>query len=210
MLKPFVVAGIMPTTPDNPPQRISADPRSSDVTESGWAEAARTGDADAYGRLVMAYAVVARWVAYSFLRNWDEAEDVVQDASLSGWQAIERFDPARSFRPWFLRIVANAALDQLRRRRVRDAEPLHESLPSRGRLPDADAGRVVLREKIDAAMTGLPERQRVAVMMFDGEGYSHAEVASVLQVPEGTARSYVFHARRALRKALATLVEEPA
>ncbi len=193
-----------------PPQRIASDPRITEVNESGLAEAARKGDADAYGRLVVTYALIARRVAYSFLGNWDEAEDVVQDASLAGWQAIERFDPTRAFRPWFLRIVANAALDQLRRRRVRDAEPLHDSLPSRRVLPDAAADRVVLRERIEAAMNDLPERQRVAVMMFDGEGFSHAEVASVLQVPEGTVRSYVFHARRALRKSLAALVEEPA
>ena len=189
---------------------MSSHPRISDVNEPGLAAAARKGDADAYGCLVVSYALVARRVAYSFVGNWDEAEDVVQDASLAAWQAIERFDPARAFRPWFLRIVANAALDQLRRRRVRDAEPLHESLPSGGVLPDAATDRILMRERIDAAMAGLPERQRVAVMMFDGEGYSHAEVASVLQVPEGTVRSYVFHARRALRKALAALVEETA
>ena len=189
---------------------MSSSLRITPVNESGLAEAARKGDSDAYGCLVVSHAVVARRVAYSFLGNWDEAEDVVQDAALAAWQAIERFDPARSFRPWFFRIVANAALDQLRRRRVRAAEPLHESLPSRGVLPDAAADRIMMRDRIDAAMADLPERQRVAVMMFDAEGYSHAEVASVLRVPEGTVRSYVFHARRALRKALAALVEEPA
>ncbi|MEZ4455936.1 MAG: sigma-70 family RNA polymerase sigma factor [Gemmatimonadales bacterium] len=72
------------------------------------------------------------------------------------------------------------------------------------------ADRSMLRERIDEAMALLPERQRVAVMLFDGEGYSHADIATVLQVPEGTVRSYVFHARRALRKALSALVEEPA
>lgn len=180
------------------------------MTEPQWAIAAQKGDADAYGRLVMAHSAVARRVAYGVLGNWAEADDVVQDASLAGWQAIERFDPERAFRPWFLRIVANAALDQLRRRRVRDGEPLHESIPSRSATPDLIAGRAILREKIAEAMKGLPERQRVAVMLFDGEGYSHGEIAAVLQVPEGTVRSYVFHARRALRKALASLVEEPA
>ncbi|MGE0439747.1 MAG: RNA polymerase sigma factor [Gemmatimonadales bacterium] len=180
------------------------------MTESGLARAAQKGDADAYGRLVMTYAPVARRVAYGVLGNWDEADDVVQDASLAGWQAIERFDPARSFRPWFLRIVQNAALDQLRRRKVRDGDTLDESLPSRQAGPDLVADRSMLRERIDEAMALLPERQRVAVMLFDGEGYSHADIATVLQVPEGTVRSYVFHARRALRKALSVLMEEPA
>jgi RNA polymerase sigma-70 factor (ECF subfamily) len=174
------------------------------------ARAAQQGDSDAYGQLVMTYAPIARRVAYGVLGNWDEADDVVQDAALAGWQAIERFDTARTFRPWFLRIVSNAALDQLRRRKVRDGDTLDETIPSRRPGPDLTTERTMLRERIDAAMTTLPERQRIAVMLFDGEGYSHAEVAAVLQVPEGTVRSYVFHARRALRKALSALVEEPA
>jgi len=184
--------------------------RTSHVIETGWAKDAQRGDADAYGRLVMAHSEVARRVAYGILGNWSEADDVVQDAALAGWLAIDRFDPARAFRPWFLRIVANAALDQLRRRRVRDGEELTETLPTRVAGPDVTAGRAILRERIAEAMARLPERQRVAVMLFDGEGYSHAEIAAVLQVPEGTVRSYVFHARRALRKSLAALVEEPA
>ncbi len=183
--------------------------RSTDVTESQLATAARTGDADAYGRLVLTQGAVARRVAYGILGNWDEADDVVQDAALAGWLAIERFDPDRAFRPWFLRIVANSALDQLRRRRVRESDVLDESMPSRLAGPDRDTDRALLRDRINAAMAGLSERQRVAVMLFDGEGYSHAEIAAVLQVPEGTVRSYVFHARRALRKALAALVEAP-
>jgi RNA polymerase sigma-70 factor (ECF subfamily) len=180
------------------------------VTETRWAREAQQGDADAYGHLVMTYAEVARRVGYGILGNWAEADDVVQDAALAGWQAIERFDPTRSFRPWFLRIVANAALDQLRRRRIRDGEELNETLASRSPGPDVSADRAMLRERINRAMAELPERQRVAVMLFDGEGYSHAEIAAVLRVPEGTVRSYVFHARRALRKSLAALVEEPA
>jgi RNA polymerase sigma-70 factor (ECF subfamily) len=184
--------------------------RSTDVTETGWAAAAQQGDADAYGRLVTALGPVARRVAYGVLGNWDEADDAVQDASLAGWHAIERFDPARAFRPWFLRIVANAALDQLRRRRVRGSELLDESVPSRSAGPDVVTDRAILRERIAEAIKALPPRQRIAVTLFDGEGYGHAEIAAVLQVPEGTVRSYVFHARRALRSALASLVEEPA
>lgn len=184
--------------------------RSNGVTETALAAAAQQGDADAYGQLVMATADLARRVAYGVLGSWDEADDAVQDAALAGWQAIDRFDPARSFRPWFLRIVSNAALDQLRRRKVREADTIDDTLVSSSPGPDVAADRVLLRSRIETAMRELPERQRVAVMLFDGEGYSHAEIATVLQVPEGTVRSYVFHARRALRRALAALVEEPA
>jgi RNA polymerase sigma factor (sigma-70 family) len=133
---------------------------------------------------------------------------VVQEASLAAWMAVDRYDPARAFRPWFLRIVSNAALDQVRRRRVRRAEPLSDTEAHRGPSPEQEADRAVLRGQLEAALAGLPERQRVAVVMFDLEGFSHAEIASSLGVPEGTVRSYVFHARRALRRALAPLALE--
>jgi len=184
--------------------------RTSSVNDPGLARAAQRGDADAFGRLVMSHAVPARQVAYAVVGSWDEAEDVVQDATLAAWQAIARFDCTRPFRSWFLRIVSNAALDQLRRRKVREAEPLTETVATQEAGPDRWTDRVLLRERIGKAVSALPERQRVAVLLFDLEGYSHLEIAQILEVPEGTVRSYVFHARRALRAALGTLKEEPA
>jgi len=183
--------------------------RNTDVPANRWGRAAQEGDAEAFGRLVLADAGTARRVAYAVVGNWDEAEDVVQDAALAAWQAIARFDANRPFRPWFLRIVANAALDQVRRRRVRHTEPLPEALEAPGISPERWTDQVLLSERVAAALAKLAERQRVAVMLFDLEGYSHAEIATILGVPEGTVRSYVFHARRALRQSLGSLVEEP-
>jgi RNA polymerase sigma-70 factor (ECF subfamily) len=184
--------------------------RTTDVTEQELSRAAQGGDAQAFGRLVLLYAAVARQVAYAVVSSWDEAEDAVQDAALAAWQAVAGFDPTRPFRPWFLRIVSNASLDLIRRRRVRQTEPLQETVASTDRSPEQWTDRVLVSEKITVAMAQLPERHRVAVMLFDLEGYSHAEIAAVLAVPEGTVRSYVFHARRALRRSLRPLVEEPA
>ena len=184
--------------------------RTTDVTPTGFEQAAQRGDPDAFGRLVLGLAHTARQVAYAVVGNWDEAEDVVQDATLSAWQAVARFDPTRPFRPWFLRIVSNAALDHLRRRRVRQTESLPESIEAPGVSPERWTEQVLLAERVAVALGRLPERQRVAVMLFDLEGHSHAEIATVIGVPEGTVRSYVFHARRALRQALGTLAEEPA
>lgn len=169
---------------------------------------ASQGDREAFGRLVLEHALAARRVAYSVLGNWEDAEDAVQEAALAAWQAIDRYDPARAFRPWFLRIVTNAALDQVRRRRVRQAEPLTDAERDRTPGPEVAAERAVLRGLLDRALARLPARQRTAVVMFDVEGWSHAEIAATLGVPEGTVRSYVFHARRALRQALSSLSME--
>ena len=60
-----------------------------------------------------------------------------------------------------------------------------------------------LAERLRQALNELPERRRMAVVLFDVEGYSHAEIAEILGMPEGTVRSEVFHARRRLRTLLA-------
>lgn len=166
--------------------------------------AASRGDRDAFGRLAIALAPQARRVARAILGDPADADDAVQDGLLSAWRAIDRYDPARPFRPWLMRIVVNAATDMLRRRRARRAVPLAPEIPSGGASPERETDRELLADRLRAALAGLPERQRTAVVLFDAEGWSHAEIADLLGVPEGTVRSDVFRGRRALRPALAS------
>jgi len=177
------------------------------VEDTELAQAAARGDPDAFGRLVDRHGLAARRAARAILRDDDDADDAVQDGMLAAWRAIGRYDPARPFRPWLMRIVVNAALDARRRSRVRQAEPMAETLESSGLGPDRMAEASLLRGKIDAGLATLPERQRVALVLFDAEGWGHADIAEALGVPEGTVRSYVFHARRAMRKVLGSLAE---
>ena len=151
--------------------------------------------------------MAARRAARAILRDEDDADDAVQEGMLAAWRAIDRFDPARPFRPWLMRIVVNAALDARRRGKVRQAEPIAETVESGGLGPDRMAEAALLRARIDEGLAGLPERQRVALVLFDAEGWGHADIAAALGVPEGTVRSYVFHARRALRQSLGSLAE---
>ncbi len=146
-------------------------------------------------------------MARAVLHDELDADDAAQDGFLAAWRAIDRYDPTRPFGPWLLRIVLNQARDQRRRRAVRAAEPLTGAEPARAAGPDTEAHRALLRERLREALAALPERQRVAVTLFDGEGYPHAEIAALLGIPEGTVRSDLFHARRALRAALAAYQE---
>ena len=169
---------------------------------------ARAGDREAFGILIERYAGPARRVARAVLGDVDDADDAAQDAFLSALVKLGQFDPRRPFGPWLLRIVANAATDRRRRRKVRRAEALDPAVRAPGPGPDADAVRDELGERLRAALAELPERRRLAVELFDVEGYAHAEISRILGVPEGTVRSDVFHARRFLRGRLAGLKEE--
>ena len=161
------------------------------------------GDRAAFGVLVERYAGQARRVARAVLGDPDDADDAAQDGYLSALVKLEQYDARRPFGPWLMRIVANAATDRRRRRTVRQAEPLDPSLVGGGPRPDATAVRNELADRLRAALHELPERRRTAVVLFDVEGYSHAEISQILGIPEGTVRSEVFHARRRLRTLLA-------
>lgn len=171
------------------------------------AQKASRGDRDAFGLLVERHAPAARRLARTVLREQADADDAAQEGFLAAWRAVDRYDPARPFRPWLMQIVLNAARDQARRQRTRQAEPLEPELVADGTSPERETDRALLRNRLRQALERLPERQRIAVTMFDAEGYAHAEIARVLGVPEGTVRSDVFHARRALRDALAVFRE---
>jgi len=186
--------------------RPKAHPHEASGEEGVYAVRAQAGDADAFGHLVQRYAAVARRVARVILQDPDDADDAAQDAFLAAWRKIDQYDPRRPFRPWFMKIVTNTARDLRRARRVRETRPLLPDVPSEGPTPAQKADSSIIGEQIDRALADLPERQRLAVIMFDVEGYAHADIAAILGVPQGTVRSLVFHGRRALRNALSPII----
>ena len=176
--------------------------RTGGVEDAELSARAAAGDREAFGQLVERYAGQARRMARGILGNAEDADDAAQDGFLSALRSIERYDPARPFGPWLLRIVANSASDRRRRLRVRTTEALSPDAPAKEPGADRITDRNAFRQALGKALAALPTRQRIAVVLFDMEGYTHREIAEVVKVPEGTVRSDVFHARRALRDAL--------
>jgi RNA polymerase sigma-70 factor (ECF subfamily) len=187
------------------PRLVTSNP---DVTEGDLAPraaeralvlAAQRGDAAAFAGLVRLHQRRAYAVARAIVLAHEDAEDAVQEGFLHAFRALERFRPEQAFGAWLHRIVANAALDIARRRKVRDADELPETIASPFRDP-AEAGE--LRERLDAALAQLGERQRAVIVLHDVEGFKHAEIGALLGIPEGTARSDLHHARAQLRRVL--------
>jgi len=178
------------------------------VDEPALVARALAGDREALGTLVQWYAGSVRRVTRAILGNVDDAEDAAQDGVLAALVKLDQYDPSRPFGPWLLRIAANAAIDRRRRRTVRDAGVLGDDVAAKGPLPDVETERVALGERLRAALDELPEHYRLAVVLFDVEGYSHAEIAEILAMAPGTVRSAVFHARRRLRALLDDLKED--
>jgi RNA polymerase sigma-70 factor, ECF subfamily len=188
-------------------QRSPNPVRTSPLTEAELIQRAQQGDSDAFGVLVEEHAGFVRRLTRAILRDADDSDDAAQDAFFAAWRARDRFDPGRPFRPWLAQIALNAARDLQRRRTIRQTEALPSEVAGGGSDPARDTELSLLRRRLDAALAELSERQRLAVVLFDVEGFAHREIAALLKIPEGTVRSEVFHARRKLRAILGTREE---
>jgi RNA polymerase sigma-70 factor (ECF subfamily) len=187
--------------PPSTSQQLSAPIRISDE-ERELVSLAKQGDERGFAGLVRLHQRRAYIVARSIVLSHEDAEDAVQEGFLRAYQALDRFDTSQTFGAWLNRIVANAALDLARRRKVRNAEELSESIPSPFRDP-AEGGE--LRERLEEALTKLPDRARAVIVLHDVEGFTHAEIGEMLGIPGGTARSDLHHARQRLRVLLGNL-----
>jgi RNA polymerase sigma-70 factor, ECF subfamily len=164
--------------------------------------AAQRGETAAFGALVRLHQRRAYAVARAIVTTHEDAEDAVQEGFLHAYRALERFRPDQAFGAWLHRIMANAALDITRRRKVRDASELPDTLASNFRDPAEAAD---LRARLRHALARLTDRQRSVIILHDVEGFRHGEIGAMLGIPEGTARSDLHHARRLMRGLLTTL-----
>jgi RNA polymerase sigma-70 factor, ECF subfamily len=166
-------------------------------------ERARKGDADAFEALARRHLRAAHVVAVSVLGNDADAEDACQDAFLRALERLEECRDPRRFLAWLLQIVRNRARNLRRAAGVRAAIPIDAVAGAAGRSdPSKDAERAQLREHLRAGLETLSEVQREVVLLHDLEGWRHREIATLLDLPEGTVRYHLSLARRALRARL--------
>lgn len=194
-----MTAAALPTMPmrrDPSPPPAELEPR---IRERALVRAAQEGDTEAFSALVRLHQQRAYAVARAIVLTHEDAEDVVQEGFLHAYRALSRFLPDQPFGAWLYRIITNAALDLVRRRKVREADPLPEAVA----LPFRDPGESdELRRRLGAALERLGERQRAVIVLHDVEGFTHGEIGGMLGIPEGTARSDLHHARATLRRVL--------
>lgn len=132
------------------------------------------------------------------------AEDVVQDAFVRAWRALDRFRGESSLATWFYRIVVRQAANHRRWRAVRERMGGWGSADAPDPAPAA-AGDPALRARIDGAVAGLSRRQREVFVLVHLEGFTLRETAAVLGRPEGTVKSHLHRALGHLRRELADL-----
>lgn len=163
---------------------------------------------DRYGRLVMG-------VALAVVGDQAIAEEVTLDVFLRGWQNAAAYDPSLSKVPtWLTRLARNRAIDRLRREAVRPAGhsvSFSDTFPP-GRLANSLESAVELaleRQRVRAAVASLPAEQRQALALAFFQGYSHSEIAKLLEQSLGTVKGRIRGGMLRLRELLGPEVAAP-
>jgi RNA polymerase sigma-70 factor (ECF subfamily) len=169
------------------------------------------GDPDAFTTLVRRHRDRLYSVALRTTSDPEEAADALQDAMVSAYRRADSFRGEAAVTTWLHRIVVNACLDGMRRRKARPTVPMLDE-DGWGELADPrdHMARMELRYEIDKALADLPYDQRAAIVLVDIEGMSVADASTVLEVPEGTVKSRCSRGRVRLAHALGGLREPPA
>ncbi|MGI8676634.1 MAG: RNA polymerase sigma factor SigM [Nocardioidaceae bacterium] len=167
------------------------------------------GDPDAFGHLVRRHRDRLWGVAIRTLGDREEAADALQDALLSAFRRADSFRGDAAVTTWLHRIVVNACLDRVRRRRARPTEIFPADADRVAELAVAPVTDPALagEERLDvmAALRTLSDDQRAAIVLVDMEGYSVAEAATLLGCPTGTIKSRCARGRAQLLPLVAHL-----
>lgn len=168
-------------------------------------EKAGTGDREAFKAVVRLYQQKVFLLAYSFLRNREDAMDIVQETFLKLYQKLSSYEKDRNFQAWLLQIARNLSIDHYRKhaksREVESEKNIDELNP--GAL-DGHSGEssVELRQIFSRCLEKLGERQRMIFVLKHYNGLQYNEIAQVLNISVGTVKSLHFKAVRKMKTLL--------
>ena len=163
-------------------------------TDAELADGCKRGNLRAYERLYELHAARMKSLAFHMLGSRADAEDTVQETFLKVYRAVRGFEGQSSLSTWIYRILINCCYDAMRKQQRSAERPVTKEFGSDSKLP--------LKIALQRALDALNERQRIVFLMFEVEGLKHSEIAGILEVPEGTSRSWLFEAKRELKRQL--------
>jgi RNA polymerase sigma-70 factor (family 1) len=180
------------------------------AAEQEWIEAARRGDKKAFGQLVRRHQKRLFRFVLGLTGSFDQAEDIVQDAFVKAYQALDTFEKGRDFYPWLSTIARNKALNLLARdERKESLDKIQEQgfdSPSDDPGPLAQLISSENQQRFYAALKGLPEQYRAVFVLRHFEELSYDEIAKQLKIALGTVDSRLYRARQLLVEALKDLL----
>jgi RNA polymerase sigma-70 factor (ECF subfamily) len=186
-----------------------------DNAEADLIERCLEGDATAWDTLVRVYWKRVFNIAYKFVAQFDEAEDLTQDIFVKLFRALPTSDRRASFETWLTRVSRNLCIDRYRRRRREEERFTDEVDPDTIQLdelisrPDATLEQRDEIAMVRRALAKLPATYREPVALRDIHELSYEAIAQRLQLPEGTVKSRIARGRKQLARHLRILQEHP-
>jgi RNA polymerase sigma-70 factor (ECF subfamily) len=174
--------------------------------DTALAAACLSGDLRAYERLYSLHGARMKNLARNILGSTTDAEDAVQETFLKVQRSIASFRGQSSFATWTFRILVNTCYDA-RRSRLRKKEVTAEDDQQRGDAaprpePRAAVAHPTLRLALERALTKLTRHQRDVFLLYEVEGFRHAEISSMLEISEAASKNTLFQAKKNLRQML--------
>jgi RNA polymerase sigma-70 factor (ECF subfamily) len=169
------------------------------LTDARLVTHARAGAEPAFREIVRRYERPVLSLLARMVNDPALAEDLAQETFLKAYRRLSTFDTERRFSSWLFRIAHNTAIDALRRRGPVEVEPDREPAvpPPPDPVEAADLGRA-----LDAALAKLRPQHRMAVLLRYQQGFSYEEIGDAMEIPEGTAKTFVHRARKLMAEAL--------
>jgi RNA polymerase sigma-70 factor, ECF subfamily len=194
------------------------------TVDDGLVERLRARDQSAVTDLADRYSARIRQLALRYVRNAEDADEVVQDVLLKVYQKIEAFRGDSALSSWIYRITFNTAMSRLRSLKSsrttdssrepgrgdqpeRDGQPLDREIADWSSLADDEVMRAELRRTLARALVELPPIYRVPVLLRDVHGLSTEEASAVLKVKDQTLKSRLHRGRMILRDRLADFAD---
>jgi RNA polymerase sigma-70 factor, ECF subfamily len=189
-----------------PSEHLAGGPNSAAVDatseDAALAIACRSGDLRAYERLYAKHGARMKNLARNVLGNPIDAEDAVQETFLKVQRSIASFRGQSSFVTWTYRILINTCYDA-RRSRLRKKEIANDDSGETQRPePRAPGAHPSLRMALERALAKLTQHQRDVFLLYEVEGFRHAEIAGMLEMTETASKNTLFQAKKNLRMML--------
>jgi RNA polymerase sigma-70 factor (ECF subfamily) len=185
------------------------------IDDQGLIDACRAGKTEAYGVLVRRYQDRLYPTVLRLAGCAEDAQDVLQEAFLRGYEKLGKFHGDSSFYTWIYRIAVNIALSGRRRRRPvsrlsegRNGEPAEPPVDPRDNDPSLPMERIERERIIQDALNLLAPDHRAVIVMKEFDGLRYEEIGAMLGIPVGTVRSRLHRARCELRERLSVLIDE--
>lgn len=167
------------------------------MTDFELIEQVRSGNEEAFARLLQHYTPYVYRTAFAFLHDEHESEDIAQEIFFKVYRSIRELQDIWAFNAWFKRIITNSCLDRMRKRRPTP-------------VPDAELDQIMEKNaqkwdqhlEMQEAIKQLIPEYREALILREWQGYDYQEIATLLSIPLGTVKSRIHGARVQLRKIL--------